>query len=234
MTRRIAVHLGAPVAAALLATLAGCGGARETGELAQASTTSCAACHGDRSPDVQPGDPRSAPGFDGGTDVNGNTASAAVGAHAIHLSSGALGVAVPCGACHVVPTSLNAAGHLDNQVTLTFSGRAVKGGLAAAYDPATQTCSNTYCHGGTPGWRSQPVVSPRWSQGSEAIVCGACHDLPPPTPIHVQINKVTQGCGTSTNPILACHPAGYSPTSVDPKLHMDGQICPPDCTPVSP
>ncbi|WP_176067053.1 CxxxxCH/CxxCH domain c-type cytochrome [Anaeromyxobacter diazotrophicus] len=236
MTRRFAVYLGAPVAAALLASIAGCGSAREP--VTAEATTSCATCHGDRSPGIEPGDPHAAPGFNGGTDVNGRTAgdpaATAIGAHAIHLTGGALGVAVSCDQCHVVPATVDAAGHLDNQVTIAFGARAKKNGLAPAYDPATQTCSNTYCHGGTPGWKANPVVAPKWSQGNEAIVCGACHDLPPPSPVHVKIDKATQGCGTSTNPAFACHPAGYSPFTVDPKLHMDGQICPPFCTPVSP
>ena len=138
-----------------------------------------------------------------------------------------------CDQCHAVPATVDAPGHLDNQVTITFGSLATKGGLAPTYDPATQTCSNTYCHGGARGWRANPVVPPSWSQGSEAIVCGACHDLPPPTPVHVAI-QTAQGCGTPINPAFACHPAGYSKYTVDPKLHMDGQICPPNCTPVSP
>ena len=238
MTRRFAVHLGAPAAAVLLASAAACGTARETAPADSAETaTSCAACHGDRSPGVLPGDPRSAPGYDNGTDVNGRTAldsaATSIGAHAIHLTGGTLGVAVTCDQCHAVPATVDAPGHLDNQVTITFGSLATKGGLAPTYDPATQTCSNTYCHGGARGWRANPVVPPSWSQGSEAIVCGACHDLPPPTPVHVAI-QTAQGCGTPINPAFACHPAGYSKYTVDPKLHMDGQICPPNCTPVSP
>jgi predicted CxxxxCH...CXXCH cytochrome family protein len=233
MTRRLAVYLGAPAAAVLLASAAACGTAREPVPADSAETaTSCAACHGDRSPGVQPGDPRSAPGYNDGTDVNGRTAldaaATSIGAHAIHLTGGTLGVAVTCDQCHAVPDSVDAAGHLDSDVKLTFGSLATKGGLAPAYDATTQTCSNTYCHGGTPGWRINPVVAPRWSQGSEAIVCGACHDLPPPSPVHIN-TMATQGCGTPINPAFTCHPAGYSKYTVDPKLHMDGKICPPDC-----
>lgn len=244
MTRRLAVHLGVVCAAALAGAGLGCGDVRQpsAAESAVSATgggTSCAVCHGDHAADVQPGDPQAAPGFNGGTDVKGRAAgdpgATAIGAHALHLTGGLLGVAVACDECHVVPQTVEAPGHLDDQVvTVKFGARATKNGLQPTYDPATQTCSNTYCHGGTPGWRAQPVVNPKWSQGSEAIVCGACHDLPPPAPVHVVVDKAAQGCGTSKSPVFTCHPAGYSPISVDPKLHMDGQICPPDCTPVSP
>jgi hypothetical protein len=63
------------------------------------------------------------------------------------------------------------------------------------------------------------------------VRCGSCHDLPPPPPAHVVIDVATQGCGTSTNPALQCHPAAYTPSTVDPKLHIDGKICPPFCGP---
>ena len=97
MTRRFAVFLGAPAAAVLLASAAACGTAREPVSADAAGTaTSCAACHGDRSPGVPPGDPRSAPGYNDGTDLNGRTAldsaATSIGAHAIHLTGGTLGV----------------------------------------------------------------------------------------------------------------------------------------------
>ena len=236
MTRRIAVHLGAASAAALLVLGAGCGTARDPSE-GETANTSCAACHGDRSPGVQPGDPRSAPGYDNGTDVNGRTAldsaATSIGAHAIHLSGGTLGVAVSCDQCHAVPATVDAPGHLDNQVTVTFGALATKGSPNAKYDPETQTCSNIYCHG-LPAERTQPTVWPQWSQDRAAVVCGSCHGLPPAYPLHQRVDIVTQGCGKSNDPATSCHPAPYSPVSVDPKLHIDGRSCPPYCTPVSP
>ncbi|MFL5264202.1 MAG: CxxxxCH/CxxCH domain c-type cytochrome, partial [Anaeromyxobacteraceae bacterium] len=98
------------------------------------------------------------------------------------------------------------------------------------YDAATQTCSNVYCHGNFPSSKATlPPPSPTWNGGSDAATCGSCHDLPPPEPRHVNLGGVP-GCNGNPNfPTLACHPSKYTPTSVDPKLHIDGKICPPQC-----
>lgn len=232
MTRRNRRTLLTPIAVALLASTAGCGGAR-TGSSDEAVTgTSCSTCHGDATVDVQPGDPRSAPP----TDVKGRLASnptaTGIGAHQAHLVAGRLGVAVACAECHVVPTTLDAPGHMDGETEVTFGPLARKGGLSPSYDPATQTCSNVYCHGDFPSSKATPPPpAPTWNGGDEAVACGSCHDLPPPPPAHVAVDVATQGCGSSTNPAITCHPRAYSPTKVDPKLHIDGKICPPSCTP---
>jgi predicted CxxxxCH...CXXCH cytochrome family protein len=208
-------------------------------DLSEAVTSrSCSGCHGDRSAVAQPGDPKSAPP----TDAEGRAASAAVGAHQRHVVGGVLGATVACSECHVVPTSLFAAGHFDNQVTVTFGPLARSGGLAPRYDAATQTCSNVYCHGNFPKSKvTMPPPAPSWNGGAAAVACGSCHDLPPPEPTHQVVNVAAQGCSTSTNPAITCHPApgagkpGYSfdPATglgtVDPKLHIDGKICPPQC-----
>jgi predicted CxxxxCH...CXXCH cytochrome family protein len=68
------------------------------------------------------------------------------------------------------------------------------GGLARAdaarpaYDPASGTCSNVYCHGGgaraardsTPGLARTPA----WTGPSSSVVCGGCHGLPPKDGFH--------------------------------------------------
>ena len=115
---------------------------------------------------------------------------------------------------------------LDTALTKPYSVTTAQGKETQHwYFPSRADCQA--CHTGAganvDNWKTVP------SRAS----CGSCHDLPPPTPIHVAIQG-TQGCGTSVNPAFACHPAGYSKYTVDPKLHMDGQICPPNCTPVSP
>lgn len=238
MTRRFAVKLGLPVAVALFASL-GCGDTRPVvnSNNIESANTGCADCHGDRTPGVLAGVPRSAPGFDGGVDANGRTAgdpaATSIGAHAQHLTAGVLGVKVACSECHLVPATVLAPGHLDSVVEVTFGAVATKGGLTPSYDPATQSCSNVYCHGGTPGLKAgvQPI-SPKWSGGKVSVVCGTCHDLPPPAPLHPNIGN--QGCNTSSIPGFNCHPAPYSPISVDPTLHIDGRVCPPNCDPITP
>jgi len=239
MTRRFAVKLGLPVAAALFASL-GCGDPRPVvnSNNIQSASTGCADCHGDRAPGVLPGDPRSAPGFDDGVDVKGRHAgdpdptATSFGAHARHLTGGKIGQKVACDECHPVPSTILASPHLDGVVTIAFGPIASKFGASPTYDRATQTCTNVSCHG-IPGAKVNPVVWPSWQNGNEAIVCGSCHDLPPPFPIHVQINKAVEGCNTAINPNFQCHPAAYTPTSVDLTLHLDGQVCPPDCTPLT-
>lgn len=62
------------------------------------------------------------------------------------------------------------------------------------YDPSTQRCSGTYCHG---AWRLQRATStfdpsfftdsvmvgsfatPKWNGGDAEAACGTCHGLPP-------------------------------------------------------
>jgi predicted CxxxxCH...CXXCH cytochrome family protein len=203
-------------------------------------TSSCASCHGDassRSATVLPGDPRSAPPTDAEGRPASNPAATSIGAHQNHLVAGVLGVAVACSECHLVPATLLAPSHLDGHVTVTFGPLATKNGTAASYDRSTQTCSNVYCHGDFLGSRATPPPNPTWNGGQAAVACGSCHGLPPPAPGHPDPVSfgVPSGCnGPSNNPALACHPSPYSPTSVDPKLHIDGRVCPPFCTPAAP
>jgi len=204
-------------------------------DLAADITSSCSACHGDPSVTAAPGDPSSAPPTDAENRPASDPTATSIGAHQNHVVAGVLGVKVACNECHVVPTTLLDPGHLDNQVTLTFGPLARKGGLTPTYDPVTQTCSNVYCHGNFPSSKvTLPPPAPTWNGGGLAVACGSCHDLPPPEPTHVLVNVATQGCGTSTNPLITCHPSAYTPTTVDPKLHIDGRICPPSCTPITP
>jgi predicted CxxxxCH...CXXCH cytochrome family protein len=199
-------------------------------------TSSCAACHGSGAANVPPGDARSAPPRDAeGRDATDPTATA-IGAHQNHVVAGTLGVAVACSECHSVPTTLLDPAHFDNQVTVTFGPLAAKGGLTPSYDPATQTCSSVYCHGNFPNSKpaGTPVPKPTWRQGDAAVACGTCHGLPPPSPAHPDPATfgVPTGCnGPSNNPALQCHPSRYTPTTVDPTLHIDGKICPPFCGP---
>ncbi len=241
MTRRFAVKLGLPVAAALFASL-GCGDPRPVvdSNTIESASTGCADCHGDGIAGVLPGDPRSAPGFEDGVDVKGRHAgdpdptglAKSFGAHARHLTGGTKGQKVACNECHPVPATILAPGHLDSVVTIAFGTLATKFGTSPTYDPVSQTCTNVSCHG-IPFGKVTPVVWPSWQQDSAATVCGSCHDLPPPFPTHVQIDKAVEGCNTAINPNFQCHPAAYTPTSVDLTLHLDGRVCPPDCIPIT-
>lgn len=158
----------------------------------------CDGCHG------ADGDPAPPP------DLAGNTATTArgVGAHQAHLQGGAIGSALACAACHPVPAAVNDGPHLDGVVDVVFGPLASADGVAAAWDPATATCT-VYCHGA-----SLQGAPPVWTQvdGSQ-IACGSCHGSPPPPP-HPG-NSVCSGChGT----------AGPGPVIADPVAHIDGSV----------
>ena len=104
--------------------------------------------------------------------LNGSTdrATAAVGAHRVHLTASTSYRTVACSQCHTVPVTQAAPGHIDgdNKAELTFD--ALNPG--ATYSAADATCQNLYCHGdgwsvrGTMVWTSQTPVA-----------CGSCHSI---------------------------------------------------------
>jgi predicted CxxxxCH...CXXCH cytochrome family protein len=219
MAMRFNGNIQTLLAVALLGSSLACGDPRPVAS--QQGLATCLRCHG------QPPD---------------------TNAHLAHVSGGGLGVAVACGECHVIPTTIGQPGHIENPAPVTFGPLASKNGLSPTFDPATQTCSNVYCHGNFNLSKAPPATppAPNWSAGSTAVACGSCHDLPPPAPTHVNLQGLP-GCNGNPNfPALACHPApgagkpgySYDPVTkigtVDPALHIDGQICPPSCTPVTP
>lgn len=126
----------------------------------------------------------------------------AVGAHQPHIAFFSSAEAA-CQECHLVPATLNAAGHLDGdgQADVVFQGPlgsiATEGGarqpaVTAAYSAQTISCANTYCHGNWGLLRSASSYdfiyaaekmegnndSPSWVDPN-AAACGTCHDLPP-------------------------------------------------------
>ncbi len=163
-------------AGALGALLSGC---LDTQHEAQVQPNTCTACHGDATRPMakdRTNPTEAAPPFD----LNGNAATSAkgVGAHQMHLTESATHTALPCTYCHKVPNEVFAPGHLDNPngATITFDGLPSEWPQTQpSYDPKTQACTNTYCHGnGQFNW-----VAPRDS----AAACGnSCHSLPPPLP----------------------------------------------------
>jgi len=169
--------------------------------------TGCNTCHGSAANAAPP------------QDTHGNTATTlpSVGAHQTHLNP-PNGRPVPCGECHVVPTSFDSPGHLDGTVQVTFSGVATNFGTAVSFDGTANTCS-VYCHnplvfnGGSPSGGNH--LTPLWTQvdGSQQT-CVSCHGLPPPLP-HVQ----RADCGS-------CH-QDFSATDgslLRPELHIDGFV----------
>jgi len=167
-------------------------------------------------------------------------AIASKGSHAHHLGAagasavtGGPGAAAPlgksygCQECHVVPTAYTDVGHIflasgeldppPAEVKLGATAALTPAGATRAaepsYDPATQSCSNVYCHGAvladTTGTNTHPVWSaPATGQAD----CGTCHGLPP---------NHANGSVCS-----ACHPAVVDKDRkiVAPDLHIDGKV----------
>jgi len=155
----------------------------------------CSACHG--SPG-QPAPPR---------DLLGNTDESAigVGAHVAHLTAAHdISAPIACIECHAVPAQLNDPGHIDHDLPATvFPASILTGSLAGsdrarpAWDHASGTCANVYCHGGgellalndrAPGVNRTPV----WTSGSSQAACGSCHGIPPDDGIHIAGTPLTQ------------------------------------------
>ena len=110
---------------------------------------------------------------------------------------------VPCQSCHVTPTVVTEAGHLDPppvEVTLA----------AGRFDPATQTCTDVTCHAGS----GNNGIPPVWTAlpDSGAATCGACHGVPPP--------------GHGPVDCVHCHgpSAGPGMTIANPDRHVNGAL----------
>ena len=167
----------------------------------------CTNCHGAGD------DPAPPPDTGGGTD----TTRPGVGAHQNHLHAKAgISGAVACTACHVVPASADAPGHMDAtpQSVVAFSGLALTDGAKPAWDPSGPSCANTYCHGGTMATAGGANRTPVWNQvdGTQET-CGSCHGYPPPAP-HPQ----DPACGT-------CHEDATADGKIKtPSEHIDGTL----------
>ncbi len=210
MPAAAAVHVRRTVAlAAALAAATGCSKALPVADGAEL----CYRCHGGENGNAAP--PRTA--------GDPATAALAVGAHQQHLTGTRLRAPIACDECHVVPghdwPSVKA--HVDGTAGVSFPGvLAWSGrGAAPAWNPATRTCTGTYCHGATlnDGGR---VAAPDWTllDGTQ-VLCGACHGFPPVNGIH------PQGAGAAA--CHTCHPttAGADDASiVAGGTHLDGKI----------
>jgi predicted CxxxxCH...CXXCH cytochrome family protein len=172
--------------------------------------TECTFCHGDAARAAN----QAAPPL--GTQGETQTTDRAVGAHQKHLAGGAIGNAVACTDCHLVPTDI---GHVDGAATVTFGAGAKQGGASPTWNGTS--CAASYCHGGTlNAGGSKPT--PSWTGGPAEAACGACHLVPPASASHSGVSATTN-CGN-------CH-TGYDCTTgnlaackVDKASHIDGNL----------
>jgi predicted CxxxxCH...CXXCH cytochrome family protein len=171
----------------------------------------CGTCHG-RGDDPAPP-----------VDTQGNDASSfpGVGAHQAHLAPNSVGRVLACDECHVVPSAVDSPGHVDGTVQVVLSSIATSGDHSAArFDPATRTCTDTWCHGAASGGHAP---SPEWTSAA-ALGCDSCHGDPPPAP-HPQMTE----CARCHGAVVADDGASIK----DPARHVDGTIdvdVPEQCT----
>jgi len=207
-------HAGYTNAAANLAT-------HVNGTVEATGAGSCTSCHGDaaRTPaGIAPAPPKRF----GGT-LADPISDRGVGAHQAHLVAGKMRGPMACSECHVVPATVNAAGHLDavnatGSADVTFGPLARTGGAVPVWNTANLSCGTTYCHGATlpNATTNGSNHTPVWNRGTATAAaaeaaCGTCHGIPPPAP-HAQ----NTACGS-------CH-TGYSATTVDRTRHVDGTV----------
>ncbi|QQS38076.1 MAG: hypothetical protein IPM56_09120 [Ignavibacteriales bacterium] len=151
----------------------------------------CNTCHGDFADPTRSAPPRA---------LNGSieTTYPGVGAHSKHLYENDLANNIRCSSCHTYPQSLNADGHLgdDIKAEIIFGRVSITQGVTPIYNFADNKCSNTYCHGNFTFRSVSTADSLRyiytdsimvgnnkivvWNQvdGMQAT-CGSCHNLPP-------------------------------------------------------
>ncbi len=130
-----------------------------------------------------------------------------IGAHDAHLRK------MSCDACHLVPATLLAEGHLDSPppaevFVKDLGGLAWKLGAQPKWNAAAGTCSSVYCHGD---------AAPKWDGGSSQAVCGTCHGLPPVDGSLGHNPALGLGCPS-------CHAGAFSPDGGLSSRHLDGKI----------
>ena len=168
----------------------------------QVNAGACNACHGTAE---DPAPPR---------DTLGNQASAAigVGAHRVHLAGGAFSRPLACSECHTVPKAADDAGHIQGlPARVMLVGVAETGKRRPLWDPASASCSNSWCHGPN---ENQQHASPSWVS-SQSLSCTSCHGAPPPAP-HPQLSDCSHCHGAVV--------AADNETIIDRARHVNGVV----------
>ncbi len=157
--------------------------------------------------------------------VNGSTSTSyiGVGAHQSHMQEGSISGPVACEECHPVPTVMDGDAHPDpfsGGTVVEFGSLAQTLGASPAWNRTTETCTNTYCHGGPLPGTFVPAP-PRWTKvdGSQ-IKCNSCHamtaaGLGASHPLHSAYS-----CDTCHSNVVSAD----LKTILDPYLHVDGLV----------
>lgn len=137
-------------------------------------------------------------------------------AHQSHLAVSTWHQAAPCESCHVVPTLVSEAGHIDTPLPaeITWGGIADVDEAEPVYHEQTATCEGVYCHGSTlePGGTAT-LLSWKSTDSSQAA-CGTCHSLPPGG-THPESERCSDCHGDVVNSQMSF---------VAPELHVNGSV----------
>jgi predicted CxxxxCH...CXXCH cytochrome family protein len=184
--------------------------------------TNCVLCHGGAANQTG-APPKGTWGF--------RTDASRIGAHAKHVTAGAISGAIACATCHVVPADALSAGHLNGSTaTVTWGGIAASSGASPVWNRTTGTCASTYCHGGYSGtfvydfWgpASAPYAgskaTPKWTDAP--MTCTSCHGNPTN---NGNWHSGLHGGGNNCN---LCHPDvdAAGTTITNPALHINGTV----------
>ncbi len=191
----------------------------------------CAHCHGSASNAAPP------------TDLAGNSATTAraVGAHQVHLMASTART-VKCAECHTVPSTLDftgADGHMEGtalaevamndtlaRLITTVGATATQIIPNPTYDPVTQSCANTYCHGSFDNGNA--ANAPTWTNTASGN-CGTCHGNPvtgnplPPAPHSTNQNCQTCHTFSGETPIATFNSDAGTWTITNAARHINGR-----------
>ncbi len=163
-----------------------------------------------------------------------------VGAHSVHLFANLSAKQVQCIACHTVPATFDAAGHLDNTAgaelvwgDIADDSTNKPGGFSASGTPvvpvpayAAGSCSNVYCHGYFKNGNKTNTVS--WTGGSSQAACGTCHGIrvgnPRPGGNHVTMQSCG-GCHSNVGKMVVTGTdTTYVIDSTQASKHINGKL----------
>jgi predicted CxxxxCH...CXXCH cytochrome family protein len=144
-------------------------------------------------------------------------------AHATHLKGGMYSnTTIACSDCHDLPENYADPIHLDTEtpgkaelhfMNALASTKTVGTVGTPAYDAATGSCANTYCHG---NFTNGNNVAAKWKEADQAA-CGSCHGQgagnPLPGGTHIQ-NANCSGCHTGV--------IDENMNIIDKSLHVNG------------
>lgn len=189
-----------------------------------AGPEACNTCHGDFNNVALVAPPQ---------DLEGNIepANRGVGAHQTHLYKAENGPTLSCSNCHQWPSSFEAEGHIDgdNRAELQFSGNRIDKSVGTpTYDYNNGTCSNIYCHGSFEfrkedsrrpyGYTADAITGENatvsYTGGSNEVLCGSCHGVPPEGHIASDITECANCHGDVVDGLG---------NIIDGKKHMDGE-----------